>query len=124
MDRARALRRNSTQAEQKLWALLRNRALDGLKFRRRQPLGRYIVDFVCFERRLILEIDGGQHAAQTQRDERRTAWLQSQGFRVLRFWNNDVLGNPEGIFSEIERALSDTPHPAAAAADLSRKGRG
>jgi very-short-patch-repair endonuclease len=123
MSLARKLRRNSTQAEQKLWALLRNRKLERHKFRRQQPLGSYVVDFVCFEQRLIVEADGGQHNEQIAADTERTRWLEMQGFRVLRFWNNDVLSNPEGVFDSIQRAR-DTPHPLAAARDLSRKGRG
>lgn len=123
MSRARTLRRNSTHAEQKLWALLRTRQRGGLKFRRQEPLGPYIADFVCFEARLIVEVDGGQHAEGSEAESSRTRWLKAQGFRVLRFWNNDVLDNPTGVAEAIERAVN-SPHPAADAADLSRKGRG
>lgn len=122
MKRARALRRNSTQAETKLWSILRNRQFQHVKFRRQQPIGPYFADFVCFEHRLIVEVDGGQHTDEG--DAVRTERLQAQGFRVIRFWNNDVLTNPEGVALKLSESLRDTPHPAAAAADLSRKGRG
>jgi len=86
------LRQNSTEAEAKLWYQLRRKQVGGLRFRRQYRLGNYIVDFVCLPARLIIEVDGGQHAEQVARDEARTAWLESQGFRVIRFWNSDVLG--------------------------------
>jgi very-short-patch-repair endonuclease len=89
--RARALRNNPTEIEKLLWRRLRMWQLDGYKFRRQQPLGNYIVDFVCLEKRLIVELDGGQHAEQSDYDARRDAWLSQQDFSVLRFWNNDVL---------------------------------
>ena len=103
MTRARTLRRNSTQAELKLWSILRDRQFKHLKFRRQQPLGPYFVDFVCFEHRLIVELDGGQHTEEA--DAIRTGWLQAQGFRVLRFWNNDVLTNPDGVAIRLAEAL-------------------
>jgi very-short-patch-repair endonuclease len=111
--RARSLRRNSTDAERAMWRILRNRQLAGFKFRRQQPLGAFIVDFVCFSHRLIIEIDGGQHA-ENATDERRTAWLERQGFRVLRFWNNDVLANGDGVYLAVLEALTSRPppHPA------------
>jgi very-short-patch-repair endonuclease len=91
------LRQNPTDAEQKLWHHLRRKQIDGLGFRRQYRLGDYIVDFICLPARLIIEVDGGQHALQVERDDARTAWLESQGFRVIRFWNNEVLGNIEGV---------------------------
>ena len=94
---ARTLRTNSTEAERVLWQHLRAARLSGYKFRRQTPLGRYIVDFVCFEARLIVEVDGGQHAGQQEYDTERTAWLETQGFRVLRFWNTEVLSNVEAV---------------------------
>jgi very-short-patch-repair endonuclease len=99
--RAKTLRRHPTTAETLLWAKLRD--LDNLKFRRQQPIGDYIVDFVCFKAKLIVEVDGSQHTESKvqQQDECRTKWLESQGFRVLRFWNNDVLTNIEGVISTI-----------------------
>jgi len=104
---ARELRQSQTEAERSLWAKLRNRQLEGVKFRRQQPIGPYIVDFVSFERKLVLEIDGGQHnePATQQRDEERTAWLKGQGYQVLRFWNNEILKNVEGVLERIREAL-------------------
>lgn len=107
---ARRLRGNQTDAERKLWFHLRFRQLGGYKFRRQQIIGRYIVDFVCCEKRLVVEVDGGQHALQEERDAHRTAWLGSQGFRVVRFWNNDVLCHVEAVCEEILRVL-DSHHP-------------
>ena len=101
---ARQLRRRSTDAERKLGSILRNRQLAGYKFRRQVPIGNYIVDFVCFEAHLIVEVDGGQHGEQQAYDRQRTAWLEGQGFRVLRFWNTEVLGNVEGVKEVIVRA--------------------
>src|ERR1700751_5269466 len=123
MSRARTLRRNSTKAERKMWTLRRNRSLSAIKFRRQQPIGPYVVDFISFEYRLIIEIDGGQHADRVIHDNARTQWLGNQGFRVLRFWNNETLKNPDGVLIRVTEAL-ETPHPAAKAATLSRKGRG
>jgi very-short-patch-repair endonuclease len=105
ISRARELRRNQTEVEKRLWAKLRAWQLGGAKFRRQQPIGPYIADFVCFERKLIVELDGGQHAATVAADERRTAWLESQGFRVMRFWNNDVIENIEGVLETIAREI-------------------
>lgn len=101
---ARQLRRASTDTERALWRLLRDRRLGGAKFRRQQPLGPYIVDFVCLAARLVVEADGGQHAGCAS-DAVRDAWLASQGFRVLRFWNNEVLRNAEGVLLTICDAL-------------------
>jgi very-short-patch-repair endonuclease len=108
MDRSRAkeLRNNPTEAERILWQHLRLRQFSGYKFRRQQPLGNYIVDFVCLGKRLVVEVDGGQHTSQHSYDERRDAWLQQQGFRVLRFWNNEVLQNVEGVKGAIWQALT------------------
>jgi very-short-patch-repair endonuclease len=101
--KAKELRKNSTDAERALWRQLRAHRLIGYKFRRQQPMGRYIVDFVCFEKQVIVELDGGQHAEQAAYDAERTAWLQSQGFRVLRFWNQEVLQNTEAMVEVILR---------------------
>jgi len=111
---ARKLRRQLTDAERALWARLRNGQLQSVKFRRQQPIGPYIVDFVSLKRRLILEIDGGQHNERKGRreDRGRTQWLQAKGYRVLRFWNNDVLMNMEGVLEIILEALAH-PHPAS-----------
>jgi very-short-patch-repair endonuclease len=92
-DRAREMRRDPTDAEKRLWRLLRDRRLGQIKFRRQEQLGRYVVDFVCFEQKLIIELDGGQHA-ESAYDAQRDAWLASCGFTVLRFWNNEVLTKP------------------------------
>jgi very-short-patch-repair endonuclease len=111
---ARELRQNETETEQIIWSWLRSRQLKGVKFRRQQPIGDYIVDFVSFNKRLIIEIDGGQHS-ETQikeKDDNRTKWLESQGFKVIRFWNNDVKDNPEGVFIRITEYLEeDSPSP-------------
>ncbi|MCG6205045.1 DUF559 domain-containing protein [Rhodopseudomonas sp. HC1] len=95
-ERARRLRRNATDAENKLWQRLRSRSLLGFKFVRQEPIGPYTVDFLSRERRLIVEVDGGQHAGNAQ-DLVRDEWLRSHNYRVVRFWNNDVLGNIEGV---------------------------
>ena len=95
-----------TDAERKLWAQLRDRRLRGFKFRRQQSLGKYIVDFVCVEKRLVVELDGGQHAEQTDYDANRTAWLDSQEFRVIRFWNNQVFTEMEAVVQVILRELT------------------
>ena len=107
--RARALRNNPTDAERFLWRQLRFWQLDGHKFRRQQPLGKYIVDFVCLERRLIIELDGGQHAEHGEYDAERDAWLRDQGFSVLRFWNDEVLKNIESVKERIYEKLKSTP---------------
>ena len=111
--RARELRRKMTDAECVLWRQLRGRQIRGAKFRHQHPVGRFIVDFACIEAALIVEVDGGQHAEQGPRDGARTAWLNRQGFRVLRFWNHEVLANPEGVTETIARALErgDCPPP-------------
>ena len=107
MSRARELRITMTDAERRLWSALRGRRLRGFKFRRQHRLGPFIADFVCVEHRLVIEADGGQHAERAV-DARRTAWLEARGWRVLRFWNNDILANSEGVQDAILRELSDT----------------
>ena len=102
---ARQLRRNQTDAEKFLWSKLRNRQLSGYKFKRQVPVGTYIADFLCQEAMLIVELDGGQHAGQQDYDQRRTHWLESQGFRVLRLWNNDVLLNIIGVSDVLLEAV-------------------
>jgi len=117
IENARALRKSMTDAERVLWRLLRDRRLAGWRFRRQEPIDHYVVDFICFEARLIIEADGGQHF-ESQTDKTRDAYLQSKGFRVLRFWNNDVLSNREGVPRTILEALARcapggaAPHPA------------
>src|SRR5262249_8687299 len=95
---ARRLRSNMTDAERKLWFALRDRRLAAFKFRRQVPLGPFIVDFLCYQARLVIEVDGGQHA-ESVRDMRRDEWLAANNFRVLRFWNHDVLSNTEGVLT-------------------------
>src|SRR5262249_17510416 len=109
--RARRLRANSTKTELRLWGHLRARNLIGRRFVRQEPIGPYIVDFVCREQRLVIEVDGGQHATDT-RDAVRDRWLAAHHYRVLRFWNNDVLGNTEGVLEMIAAALpAESPPP-------------
>ena len=102
-DLARNLRKRSTDAENLLWRHLRSKRLEGFKFRRQQPIGGYIVDCVCFENRIIIEVDGGQHATAEERDSKRDEWFDEQGFKVLRFWNNEVLGNVSGVLEVLWR---------------------
>ncbi len=116
VDRARGLRQNLTDAERKLWCRLRNRQLCGHKFRRQHEIDHYIVDFVCTDSLLIVELDGGQHADQLDYDERRTRHLQAGGYRVLRFWNNDVLMNIESVLEVIVAAVASaapSPQPSS-----------
>jgi very-short-patch-repair endonuclease len=109
--RAKSMRTDMTDAERKLWMQLRAHRLDGLKFRRQALIGRYIVDFVCHEQRLVIELDGGQHA-ESQHDVTRDRWLESKGYRVLRFWNSDVFPNREGVLETIvSAARGATPLP-------------
>ncbi|MGH8402157.1 MAG: endonuclease domain-containing protein [Gammaproteobacteria bacterium] len=103
------LRIHQTDAEHLLWKFLRNRQLDGRKFRRQVPIGKYIVDFICFESNLIIEMDGGQHMLRQEGDESRTRWLHSEGFTVLRFWNNDVLSQTQAVLEKIRTHLLLTP---------------
>ncbi len=103
--RARSLRSRLTDAERKLWYALRDRRFQDFKFRRQVPLGRFIADFVCFEARLVIEVDGGQHA-DSLRDQYRDRWFAANRFRVLRFWNNDVLSNLEGVMTVLAEALN------------------
>ena len=98
---AKTLRRNSTDAEAVLWKRLRARQVEGIKFRRQQPIENFIVDFVSFEKRMIIELDGGQHAEQKNKDVQRDRFLTENGFRVLRFWNNEVLENIDGVLEVI-----------------------
>jgi very-short-patch-repair endonuclease len=110
------LRRDATDAEQRLWMALRNRQIADAKFRRQATLGRYVVDFLCAETNLVVEVDGGQHTPAA--DAARSSWLQAQGYVILRFWNNDVLENLEGVVAVIEAALQKKtltqPSPAKA----------
>ena len=107
---SRRLRRDATFAEQRLWYRLRSRSLCGMKFVRQEPIGPYIVDFVCREQRLIIEVDGGQHA-ENKRDVVRDQWLRDHGYRTLRFWNNDVIENTDGVLEAIAEVLHASPSP-------------
>ena len=112
---ARNLRKNPTEAEKILWQRLRNRQVEGLKFRRQRILGSHIVDFVNFERKLVIELDGSQHGVEKERDWKRDRWLQTQGFEVLRYWNNEVFENVEGVLETIRaRLLAPLPLPPPA----------
>jgi very-short-patch-repair endonuclease len=104
------LRNNPTDAERLLWSQLRLWQLDGHKFRRQQPLGPYIVDFVCLEKRVVVEVDGGQHAQDASLDAKRDRWLRDEGFVVLRFWNNDVLKNIDSVKEQVYKTLQSTPY--------------
>ena len=118
-NRARELRKNQTDAEQRLWRNLRNFQLEGCKFRRQVVVGNYIVDFLCLEPKLIVEVDGGQHIDQYEYDQVRTKYLASLGYQVIRFWNNDVLGNSQAVLEKIREEILRFPHP-----DLLPEGEG
>ncbi len=100
---ARGLRRRQTEAEKALWMRLRGKQFEGLKFRRQQPIGAYIVDFVSFQKKLVIEVDGGHHCEMEVRakDGERSEWLREKGYHVLRFWDNEVLTNMEGVLERI-----------------------
>jgi very-short-patch-repair endonuclease len=113
-DRARRLRSNPTNAELRLWQNIRKKQLSGYRFRRQVPLGPYVADFVCIERSLVVEVDGGQHSWREAQDLRRTAWLEAHGWRVVRFWNNEVMENLIGVLERLMIELGDRgerPHP-------------
>jgi len=110
-EAAKALRQKSTDAERLLWQRLKARQLDGLKFRRQEQIGRFIADFVCYEKGIIVEADGGQHAVERIKDEERTLWLNAQGFRVVRFWNHEILTNIEGVMESIRQHCLAAPLP-------------
>lgn len=112
--RARELRQSPTRAEAKLWRLLRARQFEHAKFRRQVPIGPCYADFLSYELRMVIEVDGGQHA-ESGHDKRRDAWFDANGYRVLRFWNNDVLSNVEGVAEVIGLAIGASPSPRRAA---------
>lgn len=121
---ARPLRRNQTDAERKLWGLLRARQVNGLKFRRQHLIGPYIIDFCCVEHHLVVELDGGQHADEPQKDSLRSRWLNMHGYHVLRFWNHEVLTQHEAVIEAILLAVSNphpTPLPVRAREQLSKE---
>ena len=106
-QRARKLRLDATEAEQRLWYHLRSRQLAGATFRRQQPIGPYYADFCSVELKLVIEVDGGQHMEPCEQDDVRTAFLKRSGYRVLRFWNTDILGNLGGVLGCIETAVAE-----------------
>jgi very-short-patch-repair endonuclease len=124
LERAKWMRANPTEAERRMWSLLRAKRLDGFKFKRQQIIYPYIVDFICFAERLVIEADGSQHPDSTD-DARRDAFLSAQGLRLLRFWNNEILADGDGVSAAIYNALT-TPllSPPAAALPSPAKGRG
>ncbi len=109
---ARKLRSRMTDAEAKLWFALRDRRFQSFKFRRQVPIGSYVADFVSYTSRLVVEVDGGQHA-ESRRDAARDRWLAESDFRVMRFWNNEVLSNLEGGLTVLAAELANTPHPSS-----------
>lgn len=109
---ARNLRQRPTDAETLLWSKLRNRQLSGFKFRRQQPIGKFVVDFVCHECKLVVEVDGGQHAVEMSKDDARTEYLNREEYRVLRFWNNQVLQQIDSVLEVISEALAASIHPS------------
>jgi very-short-patch-repair endonuclease len=116
---AKNLRKRPTEAEKLLWKHLRGKSLEGLKFRRQHPIGKHVVDFVCLDKRLVIELDGGQHAGNKNKDIERDKWLQVEGYKVLRFWNNEVLENMEGVLEVIKKEALSHPPPSS-----SPQGRG
>jgi very-short-patch-repair endonuclease len=123
LDKAKKLRSEQTDAEQRMWYFVRAHRFMGLKFKRQKPIGHYIADFLCDERKLIVELDGSQHQDERNYDRRRDAWLREQGFTVLRFWNNGVMEQTEAVLEAIrvaaqqalsaQHALSPGPSPAS-----------
>lgn len=113
-EQARVLRRNQTDAERRLWGYLRDRRLDGWKFRRQHPVGVYVIDLYCAEAKLVIEVDGGQHDFDgfREKDAERTSYLENQGLKVIRFWNNEVMENIMGVLEAIREALGPSPQPS------------
>jgi very-short-patch-repair endonuclease len=119
--RARNLRQNMTETETRLWQALRGRRFEGFKFRRQRAIGPYFADFVCLEKGIVIELDGGQHAEHMEYDRERDAYLRRAGYEVLRFWNSDVTENLDGVLQAIDIALHTGPHPDVNGHRLSRK---
>jgi very-short-patch-repair endonuclease len=109
LDFAKELRRNQTPEEGRLWQAVKAKRLAGAKFRRQVPIGPYVADFVCVAARLVIELDGSQHGEAVDKDAERTRYLEGKGYRVLRFWNNEVAHNLDGVIRAIERALREGP---------------
>ena len=114
---AKILRKRLTDAEKFLWGHVRGKQLEGFKFRRQEPIGNYVADFVCYEKRIIVEVDGSQHCSE--KDHERDRWFEGQGFKVIRFWNNEVLKNTEGVWEVIRKTMLISPSP-----NPSHQGRG
>jgi very-short-patch-repair endonuclease len=110
---AKALRKRATDAESILWKHLRAKRLQCLKFRRQEPIGKYIADFVCYGKRIIIEVDGGQHSINKERDNERDMWFRGKGFKVLRFWDNEVLTNIEDVLAVIMMSCLESPSPSS-----------
>jgi very-short-patch-repair endonuclease len=110
LERARQMRSEMTQPERELWIALRAKRFNGVKFTRQVVIGPYIADFVCRSRKLIIELDGATHD-DASRDDQRTAFLEAQGYRVIRFWNNDVMTNLDGVLGALSEALATAPFP-------------
>jgi len=108
---AKSLRKRSTDVEQLLWRNIRAGQIDGVKFRRQQPIGPYIVDFVSLGNGIIIELDGGQHKTSQEEDEERDAWFRKQGFTVLRFWNSEVIQDMNAILEVVKNSLIEAPSP-------------
>jgi very-short-patch-repair endonuclease len=109
----KSLRKRSTDAESLLWKHLRAKRLKGLKFRKQEPIGKYIADFVCYEKQIIIEVDGGQHSIDKDRDNERDIWFKGEGFKVLRFWNNEVLTDTEAVLTAIMMSCLESPSPSS-----------
>lgn len=105
---ARKLRRSATDVERKLWHRIRDKQIEDFRFRRQRPIGKFIVDFICIDARLIVELDGGQHAENALGDSKRTEFLESLGYKVVRFWNNEVIENMEGVLERLREELLTT----------------
>lgn len=118
LENAKSLRRSQTDAEQKLWYHLRAHRFMGVKFKRQKPVGQYIVDFVCIEKRLVIELDGGQHCEEMEYDRERDDFLRGQGYIVLRFWNNELLTEMDSVLEQIRLTLSPGPSPASGRGEM------
>ena len=103
---AKRLRKQPTEAEKRLWYFLHKKQLDGLRFKRQEAIGQYVADFVCPALKLVVEVDGGQHGIKVEKDAARTAWLESQGYSVIRFWNNEVMDNIEGVLATVREEVA------------------
>ncbi len=122
-ERAKERRRNRTDAENRMWYYLRNKRLSGYKFVREQVIGNYIADFVCREKKIIIEIDGGQHMAAVQYDLMRTKYLESNGYKVIRFWNNEVFQDIKAVMDSILNIINTVPHESPSSPTLLPQGR-